>query len=68
MHIAAVLALQKRTLPGLRRLHKTLERQAQGSLSSSGLSEGLAEGLAGMCLGIRFSVNIATCMCVYIYI
>ncbi|CAE7536863.1 fh [Symbiodinium sp. CCMP2592] len=29
MHIAAVLALQKRTLPGLRRLHKTLERQAK---------------------------------------
>ena len=29
MHIAAVLALQKRTLPGLRRLHKSLERQAK---------------------------------------
>ena len=29
MHIAAVLALQKRTLPGLRRLHNTLERQAK---------------------------------------
>ncbi|CAE7505974.1 fh, partial [Symbiodinium sp. CCMP2456] len=29
MHIAAVLALQQRTLPGLRRLHKTLKRQAK---------------------------------------